>query len=189
MSTLTDLLQQWDRLEAREEVVPRVIEHVRNIVRDQRLRAGPHSVQTDVLADDALMRVFRRPDLVWDKSDQFFGYLAVVIRNLLRDHARRRQAAHAPLREEDAVGADTSAEVVIRDLLEQLDARHPPAGRVVVLHDLEKHSQEEIARLLTETTRQRYNIREVRALYRLGRAWLLHHLQDHCHAPDSPGSR
>ena len=55
-------------------------------------RAG-HSLQTTALIHEAFLRLVDQPGVEWQSRTQFFAFAAQVMRHILVDHARARDAA------------------------------------------------------------------------------------------------
>ena len=93
---VSELLQAWGRgdLQARDDLVPIVY-------RELRRRAGAylrrerrdHTLQPTALVHEAFMRLLGQEQIAWQGRAHFFGIAAKLMRRILVDHARERQAA------------------------------------------------------------------------------------------------
>ena len=95
-SDITRLLHRWTAgdADARDELVPLVYDRLRQLARQRRrYTAGDHSLDTTALVHEAYIKLVqvRRVDLR-DRA-HFLALASRVMRNLLVDHARARNAA------------------------------------------------------------------------------------------------
>jgi RNA polymerase sigma factor (TIGR02999 family) len=94
--TVSQLLQAWGRgdLKARENLVPLVYQQLREraaaYLRHER---RDHTLQPTALVNEAYIRLQGQQRVAWLNRAQFFGVAAQVMRRILVDHARERQAA------------------------------------------------------------------------------------------------
>jgi RNA polymerase sigma factor (TIGR02999 family) len=92
---VTRLLVQWtegDR-QAMEDLLPLVYDELRRLARAylQRERPG-HTLQSTALVHEAYMRLVDQK-VSWQSRAHFFGIAAQMMRRILVDHARGKQAA------------------------------------------------------------------------------------------------
>lgn len=94
--TVSQLLQAWGRgdLQAREDLVPIVYQQLREraaaYLRHER---RDHTLQPTGLVNEAYLRLQGQQRVTWLNRAQFFGVAAQIMRRILVDHARERQAA------------------------------------------------------------------------------------------------
>ena len=92
---VTALLDDWGRgdREALDRLLPLVYGELRRIAARQlrRERAG-HSLQPTALVHEAYLRLVNQRRVDWQNRAHFFGVSAQVMRRILVDHARRRNA-------------------------------------------------------------------------------------------------
>jgi len=97
--SVSQLLQAWGRgdLRARENLVPLVYQHLRERAAAylRRERRG-HTLQPTALVNEAYIRLLGQQRVTWLNRAQFFGVAAQIMRRILVDHARERQAAKRP---------------------------------------------------------------------------------------------
>ena len=93
---VTALLKQWgggDR-KALEQLLPLVYGELRRLaasyLRDER---SDHTLQPTALVHEAYIRLAGQRDVAWQNRAHFFGIAAQMMRRILVDHARKRQAA------------------------------------------------------------------------------------------------
>ncbi|MEO1365637.1 MAG: sigma-70 family RNA polymerase sigma factor [Acidobacteriota bacterium] len=141
-SPVTRLLLEWRAGDggALDRLMPLVFEELRGVARRRMRSEGPVTLQPTALVNEAYLRLVGM-DVDWQGRVHFFAIAASLMRRILVDEARRRQAkkrggGEPVLALEDADGASReSPELValddaLRDL-EKLDARK---ARVIELY-------------------------------------------------------
>ena len=177
---VTALLQQWSRgdRDALEKLTPLVYEELRGIaagyMRDER---PGHTLQATALVHEAYVRLIGQKRVSWQNRAHFFGIAAQLMRRILIDHARRRQAAKrgvgGPLRLTagvDVAGApeqdfDLLAIDGALSRLEQLDAAQARIVELRFFGGLTVEETAEVAGVSTATVKREW---------RTARAWLRH---------------
>ena len=94
--SITDLLLKWSGGDATalERLMPLVYDELRRLaVRYLRRERVDHSLQPTALVNEAYLRLVDQQKVEWQGRAQFYGLAARVMRNILVDHARNRQAA------------------------------------------------------------------------------------------------
>jgi RNA polymerase sigma factor (TIGR02999 family) len=97
--TVSQLLQAWGRgdLQAREDLVPLVYHQLRKRAAAYlRRERRDHTLQPTALVNEAYIRLMGQQRVTWLNRAQFFGISAQIMRRILIDHARERQAAKRP---------------------------------------------------------------------------------------------
>ena len=97
--TVSQLLQAWGRgdLQAREDLVPLVHHELRRRAAAYlRRERRDHTLQPTALVHEAYIRLLGQQRVSWHNRAQFFGVAAQIMRRVLVDHARERQAAKRP---------------------------------------------------------------------------------------------
>src|SRR5262245_45966265 len=97
--TVSRLLRAWGRgdLQAREELVPLVYQDLRKrAVAHLRRERRDHTLQPTALVHEAFIRLMGQRRVTWINRAQFFGVAAQMMRRILVDHARERQAVKRP---------------------------------------------------------------------------------------------
>lgn len=93
---VTELLVRWrkgDR-EALDKLVPLVYEELRRIAQHFLQRERPdHTLQSTALVHEAYVRMVGQNLPEWESRAHFFGIAAQLMRQILVDHARARQAS------------------------------------------------------------------------------------------------
>src|SRR6266496_4769139 len=93
---VTQLLVDWSRgdQKALDKLMPLVYGELRRLAGNylRRERQG-HSLQPTALVNEAYLRLVDQKNARWQNRAQFFGVSAQLMRRILVDHARQRQAA------------------------------------------------------------------------------------------------
>jgi RNA polymerase sigma factor (TIGR02999 family) len=156
---ITRLLQAWGEGEqsALEQLIPLVYEELHRLAHHYMAHERPgHTLQTSALLNEAYLRLLDSPKPSWQNRAHFFAVSAQVMRRILVDWARSRQALKRggearPLELEealvvsDAPGADF---VALDDALKALAAIDPRKSEVVELRFFGGLSVEETAEVL-----------------------------------------
>jgi len=159
-------------------MVPLVYEELRRIARRQlRNEAVGHTLNTTALVHEAYLRLIDQRRVQWKNRAQFFGVAAQLMRRILVDHARGRDAAKrgggvATITLEDAdAAAEQSANdavdiLALHDAIEKLAVLDPDQARVVELRYFGGMSIEETAEVMCISPAT------VKREWAIARAWL-----------------
>src|SRR5215468_8386405 len=148
---------QQDDLKAAEELLPLVYEELRRLAAAKMALELPgQTLQPTALVHEAWLRLSQQAGTRWKNRDQFYAVAAEVMRRILVDRARRRQARkHGGQLERvelDAVElpgpGDDDAVVRVHDALELLAAEDPQKAEVVKLRFFVGLENGEVAALL-----------------------------------------
>ena len=96
---ISHLLQLWagGDLQAREDLIPLVYQELRKRAAAYLRRERPdHTLQPTALVNEAYLRLMGQRRVTWLNRAQFFGVAAQIMRRILIDHAREREAAKRP---------------------------------------------------------------------------------------------
>jgi RNA polymerase sigma-70 factor (ECF subfamily) len=96
---ISQLLQQWagGDLQAREDLIPLVYQELRKRAAAYlRRERRDHTLQPTALVNEAYLRLMGQQRVTWLNRAQFFGVASQMMRRILVDHARERQAAKRP---------------------------------------------------------------------------------------------
>lgn len=175
--SITQLLAKWGSGDkaALDELIPLVYDELRRLAASYlRRKPGPHTIQATALVHEAYVRLADQSSVSMENRAQFYGLAAKVMRDILVDHARRRQAAkrggdqlRLSLTEAERFGHKPEVELVtLDDALKVLAATNPQHSRVVELRFFGGLTIEETARVmsLSHATTERY--------WSFARAWL-----------------
>jgi RNA polymerase sigma factor (TIGR02999 family) len=143
---VTALLAEWrgGNEIVRDQLFPIVYEELRKLARARlrRERAG-HTLQPTALVNEAYLRLVDQTRVEWQSRAHFFGIASTMMRRILVDHARARNAARrgcgeANVSVEDLDGLampamDDGELIDLHEALEALGELDPLASRVIEL--------------------------------------------------------
>lgn len=155
---ITGLLVAWSKGDeaARSRLIDAVYAELRRLARGylQRERTG-HSLPPTALVHEAYLKLVDQRRVQWQNRTQFFAIAAHLMRRILVDHARSRNAGkrgageRVPLEDRDAGFEPLTVDVIALDLaLERLSERYPRQGQLVELRFFGGLTVEEIAAVL-----------------------------------------
>ena len=180
-SDVTRLLQDWSHGDpaALERLIPLVFEDLRQIAgRMFQRESDGHTLQPTALVNEVYLRLMEQRKIHWQNREQFFGVAALMMRRILVDYAKGRQAAKrgsgapkVPLDETIAVPELRGVDVVaLDDALSRLAGIDPRQGRIVEMRFFMGLSHEEIAEVLE------ISVTTVKREWRTARLWLFREL-------------
>jgi RNA polymerase sigma factor (TIGR02999 family) len=178
---VTRLLAEWAKgnQQALEDLTPLVYRELRQLAAGYLRKESPgHTLQPTALVHEAYLRLVDQKSPDWEGRAHFFGVAARLMRQILVDHARKRQAgkramlrvsleeavSFQPERRRDLVALDSGLKA-----LERLD---PRKCRAVELRYFGGLSMDEIAQALEISPVT------VRRDLRMAEAWLHHEMRD-----------
>ena len=156
---VTKILLNWGAGEkdAAERLMPLVYDELRRLARDYlRRERGDHTLQPTALVHEAYLRLVDDNSVSWQSRAHFYGIAARLMRRILVDHARARNAAKrgglvpkVPLDEARDLPPAASNDLVALDgALQDLARTYPRKGEVVELKFFGGLEAEEIAEVL-----------------------------------------
>src|SRR5258708_14669841 len=156
---ITQLLQSWNQGDqgAIDKLVPLVYDELHRLAQRYMSDERPgHTLQTTALVNEAYLRLVDSAHANWDSRTHFFGVCAQVMRRILVDWARSRQAlkrggdvSSLDLDEALAVAKQPGTDLVaIDDALNALAAIDPRKGHVGEMRFFGGLSVKETAHLL-----------------------------------------
>lgn len=174
---ISHLLKEWSAGDRRalDQLTPLVYEELRHQAARYLRRERPgHTLQTTALIHEAYLRLIDAKDVPWQGRAHFFAIAANLMRRILVEHARRRNAdkrggshVRVQLDEALAVADETDVEVLaIDEALDRLAAIDPQQARVVELRFFSGLSVEETAAALGVSPKT------VKRDWSVARAWL-----------------
>lgn len=174
---ISHLLNEWNAGDERalDRLTPLVYEELRHQAARYLRRERPgHTLQTTALIHEAYLRLIDAKDVNWQSRAHFFAVAANVMRRILVDHARRRDAhkrggshIRLPLDEAVAVAGATDVDLLaIDEALDRLAVIDPQQARVVELRFFSGLSVEETAAALGVSPKT------VKRDWSVARAWL-----------------
>jgi RNA polymerase sigma factor (TIGR02999 family) len=148
--------------DAAGKLLPLIYDELRAIARDRlRSERAGHTLQATALVHEAYMRLIGSEPTSWQNRAHFFGACANAMRQILVDHARRRDAhkrgggaAKASLDGIDAADSrDADLILTVNEGLDILRAEDPRAAQVVELKFFGGLEMSEIADVLGASER------------------------------------
>jgi len=177
---VTSLLTQWAKgnRQALDDLTPLVYKELRQLAASNlRKERQGHTLQPTALVHEAYLRLVDQKNPSWQNRSHFFGVAARLMRQILVDHARRRNAekrAGLTVSLDEAVSfqQERNGDILALDLglsaLEKFDARKCKAVELRYFGGL---SIDEIARSLDVSAIT------VRRDLRMAEAWLYHQVR------------
>jgi RNA polymerase sigma factor (TIGR02999 family) len=156
---VTQILLNWHAGEpdAAARLMPLVYEELRRLARDYlRRERGDHTLQPTALVHEAYLRLVDDSRVNWQNRAHFYGIAAKLMRRILVDHARARNAdkrgglvPKVPLDEaRDLPPAATNDLVALDGALQDLARTYPRKSEVVELKFFGGLEADEIAEVL-----------------------------------------
>lgn len=180
---VTGLLVRWSQgePEALDRLMPVIYAECRRIAAQQlRKEHRDHTLDPTALVHELYLRLVDQRRASWANRTQFFGVAAQLMRRVLVDYARARQAhkrGGSATFVSLAAAADTPDESRVADVLaidealERLAAFDPEQVRIIELRFFAGLTVEETARLVGRSPRT------VKREWRLAKAWLYRELR------------
>lgn len=171
------LLLKWSDGDssARGRLLPMVYDELRRLAAKylRRERAN-HTLQPTALVNEAYLRLIDQEKVVWENRAQFFGLAARLMRNILVDHARNRQAAKrggehysVSLSQADRVSEASAVDLVaLHETLERLATHDAQKSSIVELRFFGGLSIKETAEVMD------ISHATVERDWKMARAWL-----------------
>ena len=174
---VTKMLRDWRNgdQEALEQLIPVVYDELhRQAARYLRREHPGHTLQTTALIHEAYLRLINQQNIEWQNRAHFYAIAARLMRQILVDHARRRQATKrggsdikVPLEEAMVISPGENVDLVALDeALTRLAAIDPQQSRIVELRYFSGLSVEETAEVLGVSSRT------VNRDWNVAKAWL-----------------
>ena len=163
-----------------DELLPLIYGELRRVAAGYLRRESPgHTLQPTALVHEAYLRLVDQTQVRWQNRAHFLGVAAQMMRRILVDHARSRQAEKRggefrklSLDENIDVSDERAAELVnLDDALKKLAEIDPAKSRVVELRFFGGLSVEETAEVLGVSAPT------VKRHWRLAKAWLYGQVQ------------
>ena len=180
---VTQLLAQWRNGDrgSLDRLMPLVYHELRLIAsRFLRHERPGHTLQSTALVHEAFLRLVDQTRTNWQSRAHFFGVAANIIRNILVDHARGRQAAKRggpmpALSLDEAIAFPQNRDlelIAVDDALLNLSSFDPQQSRIVELRFFAGLTIEETAEVLDVSAST------VKRDWILAKAWIYHTLSN-----------
>lgn len=176
----TVLLQQWSQGDAsvQNDVLERTYAQLKRIAHNQlQQERANHTLQPTALVHEAYLKLVQGEQVNWQDRVHFFAVAARVIRQILIDSGRRKQAArrqgqHITLHTNFQDTRSDPVDLVHFDqVLNELEGLAPEQARVVELRYFAGLTIDEAAAAMDISTAT------VERHWRVARAWLYSHLE------------
>jgi RNA polymerase sigma-70 factor (ECF subfamily) len=177
---VTRLLAEWAKgnRQALDDLTPLVYRELRQLAASylRKERQG-HTLQPTALVHEAYLRLVGQKNPSWRDRSHFFGVAAHLMRQILVEHARRRQAGkragqRVSLEKALSFQHERSRDLVALDSgLNALEKLDPRKSKAVELRYFGGLSMDEIAQTLDVSTVT------IRRDLRMAEAWLHHEMQ------------
>jgi RNA polymerase sigma factor (TIGR02999 family) len=183
---VTQLLARWsvgDRA-ALDRLVPAVYGELRRMAaRYLRKERPQHTLQPTALVHEAFVKLVDQRDVRWQNRAHFFGVAAQLMRRILVDHARERDAekrgggaACVPLSDSLAIAPSDHIDILaVDDALNRLGEIDPDQVRIVELRFFGGLTVEETAEVLG------WSPGSVKREWRVAKAWLQREISGTAH--------
>jgi RNA polymerase sigma-70 factor, ECF subfamily len=171
---------------AADQLLPIVYSELHRLAKSYMSRERrDHTLQPTALINQAYLRIAQQEHMEWQNHAHFIGFAANVMRRVLVDHARERNAAmrgggrvRVELDEGVAASPEASAEILqLEEALTRLEQLNPRQAQVVEMRYFGGLSVEEVASILGIAPRS------VKRDWALARMWLYQEIQKR--TPDS----
>jgi RNA polymerase sigma factor (TIGR02999 family) len=178
------MLIDWSagRKEVLEQLVPAVYQELRRLAAGYLRRQPPgHTLTATALVHEAYLRLVDQAAVSWHSRTQFFGIAANLMRQILMQHARRRQAAKRGGGSQSRLSLDEAMYwsderaadfVALDDALNRLAALDPQKSRIVELRFFAGLTIEETAEVLAVSPMT------VKREWNMAKAWLYKRMKD-----------
>ena len=178
----TRLLKAWSEGDetALERLVPLVDAELRRLARHYLRQERPdHILQTTALVNEAWVRLIDWPDVSWQNRAHFIGVAAQLMRRVLVDEARRRQAqkyggdaVYVSLANAEGIAHEKGADLVaLDDAMNELATFDERQSKIIELRFFGGLSLEETAEAL------KISARTVQREWSMVQAWLYRELK------------
>lgn len=183
---VTVLLQRWrdGSPEAEGELMVSVQHELHRLAQSYlRRERGGHTLQPTAIVNEAYLRLVPQRGIAWENRAHFFAIAARMMRRVLVDHARRRQAAKRDVGDGERVSitgvpapapaVDAVDLLVLHDALTALSELDPRQSEIVEMKYFGGLTVEEIAEVLG------ISVSSVKREWTTAKVWLRHRMQGH----------
>lgn len=176
-NSITALLHQLSEgnREVEPDLIPQIYGELRRLAaRYMRHERKNHTLQPTALVHEAYERLVQQPQVPWQSRAHFYATASQLMRHILVDHARTRQAAkrggiqqQVTLDESVLSAMDQSIDMLaLHEALERLERFDVRQARIIELHFFGGLTFEEIAMVM------QLSERTVKRDWSMARAWL-----------------
>lgn len=138
-----------------DALIPKIYASLRQLARRQRAHEAAHTLETTALVHEAYLTLARQAGVEFTDRAHFYAYMGRVMRHLLIDRARRKNAQkrQAPDMTDEAAEGEVIDVLALDEALERLAALDPRLARVAELRLFAELSNPEIAEVVGVNTR------------------------------------
>lgn len=190
---ITNLLLEWSKgnRAVQDRLFTVVYSELHRLAARHMLKEPRDQVlQSTALVHEAYLRLIQQRRMDWENRSHFFAIAAQLMRRILVDHARARNAGKRPnaglkvtLSDLPIGVEDRTVEfLALNQALERLEAIDPRQARIVEMRFIVGLSEDEIACVLGVSART------VKREWRIARAWLYGALSKESHGPRAVGA-
>jgi RNA polymerase sigma-70 factor (ECF subfamily) len=190
---VTELLLEWSKgnRAAEDRLFGFVYQELHRLAGRYMLgERSDHSLQPTALVHEVYFRLIDQKRVTWENRSHFFAIAAQLMRRILIDHARARNAEKrpkpalkVPLSDlEIGIERQTTELLALNEALDRLEALDSRQARIVEMRFIAGLSEEEIAQALG------VSVRTVKRDWRVARAWLYGALRRGPHATRALGA-
>lgn len=182
MTRATELLQmaRGGNTGARDELLEILYDELHRLAAHRMAgERSDHTLQATALVNEAFLRLFSQESPDWQGTDHFLGIAARSMRQILIDHARKKEAEkrgggcrRVTLSDDLGLTIENPPMVELGDALTRLEELNPLHSKTFELRFIVGLKEREVAALLGCTTRA------VRNYTRFARAWLSQELSE-----------
>jgi RNA polymerase sigma factor (TIGR02999 family) len=176
-NSITGLLQQLSagNREVEAQLIPQVYDELRRLAAHyMRAERRNHTLQPTALVNEAYTVLVQQPQVPWQSRAHFFATASHLMRHILVDHARRRNAAKRGGVQRQVTLTDAVFQVedrtidliILNEALDRLTELDPRQARIVEYHFFGGLNFAEIAEVLDLSERT------VKRDWSMARAWL-----------------
>jgi RNA polymerase sigma factor (TIGR02999 family) len=191
---VTELLLEWSKgnRAAESRLFGFVYHELRRLAGRYMLgERSDHSLQPTALVHEVYLRLIDQNRVTWENRAHFFAIAAQLMRRVLIDHARARNAEKRPKPglkvplSDLPIGIEnqTTELLALNEALDRLEALDPRQARIVEMRFIAGLSEDEIAQALG------ISVRTVKRDWRVARAWLFGELRKEPYAAGAVGAR
>lgn len=146
---ITEILARGDS-SAMEALIPRVYATLRQLARRQRAHEGAHTLETTALVHEAYLKLADSSGVAFADRAHLFAYMSRVMRHILIDRARRKNAQkrQAPEMTAGVVRSDIIDVLALDEALTRLAVVDERLARVAELRLFAELSSPDIAEIL-----------------------------------------
>lgn len=174
---ITLVLERWSQGEqsALDELIPLIYQELRGLAGNYlRRERQNHTLQPTALINEVFVRLIDQNDIKWQNRAHFYGIAAKLMRRVLVDHARARQAVkrggemyNVSLSKADQFAGHSTIDLLALHLsLERLEELDPQQSRIVELRFFGGLTIEETAEVMA------CSHATVEREWKMARAWL-----------------